>query len=111
MSNIAGTGGYKPPAGIGSRNDGGGPGSGNSYAQFGDDQYWDEEQVEQEAPELGGNPFKKLTYIPLAIHLASHSLKNVKRLAAQAAFKNAKKVVAENPEDYDEGYYEEDEES
>jgi hypothetical protein len=108
MSNIAGAGSYKAPSGIGSRNDGGGPGSGNSYAQFGDGENWDEEQEIQEPPELGGNPFKKLTYIPLAMHMANNTLKTVKRLAAQAAFKNAKKVVAESVDGLEEEYYEED---
>ena len=93
MSNISAPRGFTPPSNVGSRNDGGGPGSGNSYAQFGQQeeypQYWDnyDQYYDQ------GNPFRKLTYIPMAIYMLKSAMKSINLLAATAHYKKAKNAV------------------
>ena len=93
MSNISAPRGFKPPANVGSRNDGGGPGSGNSYAMFGQQEelenYWDDYYESSDQ----GNPFRKLTYIPMAIYMLKSAMKNINLLAATAHYKKAKNAL------------------
>ena len=87
MSNISAAGGFKAPAGITGRNDGGGPGSGNFYGGPG---YYDEEQEQEEEQQdkqdEGGNPFKKLTFVSPAINLNPGMMNAVRALAASVHY-------------------------
>ena len=88
MSNIQSAGGFKPPAGITSRNDGGGPGSGSFYG--GPAMPYEEEEEEDDKDLLQdpkGNPFEQLTFISPNLSLRPGLMNPVKALAASAHYR------------------------
>lgn len=88
MSSIAGSGGYKAPAGVSSRNDGGGPGSGNFYFQNG--QYEEEQpnyNYDDPMNHMGENPFESLLYIAPSFAAQSSNMPAFKSIAAQLYYK------------------------
>ena len=111
MSSIASAGGYKAPAGIGSRNDGGGPGSGNFYFQQG--QPYEEEQppyyYNNAMDLIGTNPFESLLYSPPTLNaIESTAMTALKSIAAQIYYKQylKKKDAALIADEYEEEYAE-----
>jgi hypothetical protein len=83
MSGVASAGNFKPPSGVGSRNDGGGIGSGNWYAQFGEGEEFPQEEADSPPSLYNGNPFSQLTYISAPIDFERAQLKRIQAAAAQ----------------------------
>lgn len=101
MSGVSSAG-YKAPAGIGSRQDGGGPGSGNWYAQFGEPHEEEHNEETINPMNLTGNPFSQLVFTSPVIQLKSALMKSFTTSLANAHYQRtaARPVLVAADEHY-----------